>query len=534
VALWFAVLLVVGVAGRAAAVKDRPLCGYLENDDATAHVLVTCLAFQETAASVHHYLPIFTLGRPGDKGIDNLPGATVADAGGNHYYTSFPPLAFVAAYLGTGAAVGLTPTPHAVRVLALGTHLTLVVVSVGVFYRMLAEVTADRAARFLGAVVGGGVLWTAPEALLSYTVSFWAQHLYQVVFAAQLWCLTSRRVGPGFALLCAVGCLTEWTAFVVNAGVVGLGLAGWLVARDRRFAAAAGWAAAGTLVGGVGLVAWFASVVPVGDYLAALAGRFQLRRGAPDDLLWDLIRGYAASAGGFLAVPVLLALQFRRPLLDAAGYDGRLRWLATTGASLLFARYPRTTVVVALTACSLAENVLCMQHAVVYTYDRIKFVYLLAVLAALFVGGCRSRTLAAGLLVVGTVSLARFVIDARDRDPIETCWRHLDAHHGSLAARVAAEGEPVFMPRPVRGSKVYYARRNIIELPDGGDTPRPVDDYLNDVRHRARGSRTALVVLTRDEIPRAAADCRLAFPRPAELYRIEIETGVVTRLPPLQ
>ena len=67
------------------------------NADATYHTLLTMQAYDETDASIHHYLPIVTLGKNSDK---HIPwGATIPDKYGNYYYTSFSPFGFFLPYL---------------------------------------------------------------------------------------------------------------------------------------------------------------------------------------------------------------------------------------------------------------------------------------------------------------------------------------------------------------------------------------------------------------------------------------------------
>lgn len=66
------------------------------NSDATWHELLTIKAYDETPVSQHKFLPLVSLGRTVDK---NIPwGATIPDAQGNYYYTSFSPASYVLGY----------------------------------------------------------------------------------------------------------------------------------------------------------------------------------------------------------------------------------------------------------------------------------------------------------------------------------------------------------------------------------------------------------------------------------------------------
>ncbi|HEY9858118.1 MAG TPA: hypothetical protein V6D16_01330, partial [Candidatus Obscuribacterales bacterium] len=69
----------------------------IQNLDASYHVLLTVKALSETSWSVHHGLPIVSLGELSDKYIPW--GATVPDSQGNYYYTSFGSLGFLVPYI---------------------------------------------------------------------------------------------------------------------------------------------------------------------------------------------------------------------------------------------------------------------------------------------------------------------------------------------------------------------------------------------------------------------------------------------------
>jgi hypothetical protein len=521
---WFVALVVVGLATRWWVVKDRPLSGYLDNEDAAAHVIATSVAYTQTPASAHRYLPIFTLGRPTDKGIDDLPGASAADRHGNYYYTSFPPLGFVVPHAIVHTLTGKPLTPASLRRVNLGLHGLLLGVSVWLFSLALGDVTADRTARLMGAVAAGVVLCSAREMLGSYAISYWAHQLYQVIFALQLVCLCTRRVGIGFAVLCVAGCLTEWTAYVVNAGVVVFALLKYRAGGDRRDALAAGIAAGATVAGGLLLLAWVTSVVSLPDYLASLTGRFTSRQGEADGLV-ALATGYVRSAGPFVLLALLAGLRGLRPLADCEGYD--------RGIGTLLTRYPRITTVGALVAWSLVENVLLVGHATFYTFDRIKFVYLLAVVAAVLVARSGSRTLLFALLFAGTLTTFHFAATARAKGPFHQAWCHHDTYFGHLARMAAPAGnELVFTNQYVRGAKIYYAGRNVVEIRGPNHPKESLLDVRQEVlaRSRAAGVPTAVVILMPDLTPVSPTQFPPGFPGLPKVYRLDVATGGVTEL----
>lgn len=521
---WFVALVVAGLVGRWWVVKDRPLCGYLDNEDAASHVIVTSVAYTQTPASVHRYLPIFTLGRPTDKGIDDLPGASAADRHGNHYYTSFPPLGFVIPHAVVHTLTGKPLTPTSLRRFNLGLHSVLLAVSVWLFYLALGDLTSDRSARLMGALAAGVVLCSAREMLASYAISYWAHQLYQIVFALQLVCLCTRRVGVGFAALCVAGCLTEWTAYVVNAGIVGFALLKYRAAGDRRDALAAGVAAVATVASGLLTLAWFTSVVSLPAYLTSLTGRFSSRQGETDTLL-ALATGYVRSAGPFVLLALLAGLRGVRHLADCEGYD--------RGIATLLTRYPRITTVGALVAWSLTENVLLVGHATFYSFDRIKFVYLLAVVAAVLVARSGSRALLFALLFTGTLTTFHFAATARAKGPVHKAWTHHDEYFGHLVRQAAPGGEGlVFTNQYVRGSKVYYSGRNVVEIRKANHPKESLADVREEVlaRSRAAGVATAVVILMPNLSPASPTQMPPEFPGVPKVYRLDVATGTATEL----
>src|SRR4029079_6913157 len=105
--IFFAASLLVIVLSffvRVLLIERRPLTGiepgigHQDNEDAATHVLVTETAFGQVSWQEHKFLPLFTYGATHKRWVDDLPTASRFSEAGYNYYTSFPPLGFVAPY----------------------------------------------------------------------------------------------------------------------------------------------------------------------------------------------------------------------------------------------------------------------------------------------------------------------------------------------------------------------------------------------------------------------------------------------------
>lgn len=375
----------------------------VRNLDASYHVLLTVKTLSETPASVHRFLPLVSLGKPTDKYISW--GATVPDARGNYYYTSFSPLGFVVPYVAF-SVTGAELTLRNLLYLGLALHYVAALLLALLIWRATATLGDDRTRSVVTLLAAASYLF-AYEALYSHGIIYWHHSLFQLVWLVQL--LAFERLSSGEAVRgrVAVGVLlaasflaplTEWTGYLANAVLVLLlAWRGWRVAPRRREAwvLGAGVVAVTLLAMGV-FVGHFVSVLGGDALMDALLARFRARNTvsfAPSELFLGLLRGYFESYG----LLVLLALAAPLVLRMHVG-PVRKAWSPAFIALVVAAAFP------------LLENVVMLQHAVEYTFDRLKALVLMAMLLAgftLVVGG-RVRQLALalwGLAILGNVAM---------------------------------------------------------------------------------------------------------------------------------
>lgn len=360
-----------------------------ENMEAPYHVLHTLHSLDQGSWRNHYYLPSVTLGRERDKGISW--GATVPTTTGDYIYTSFPPLGFMLPY----AALGAAGADFSLRNLAL-LNMVLGAISAVVLSVFLFELAewggASPRLSFLSAFGGALIAVFSREVLQSHGMIYWSHSLYQVVLGfSLLFLLLYKKDGgnilykAGFLVTVLLGPMIEWTAYVFNAGVAAALWLGFLAAGpgakdaeappeapageslpdDRRLAVAV---MATTLA--AGLLIFLHFVIVLGFKAAALAflSRFLARSGL-HSAFPDLVGGYGLSYGFFFVI--VLAMLFAAYAVLVSGGTLRVRHRKVIGAIFLVSAIP------------LLENLLMLQHAATFSFDRLKFIFPAGIIVSL-------------------------------------------------------------------------------------------------------------------------------------------------------
>lgn len=401
-----------------------------QNMEATYHVLLTATALDESPLASHWLLPTVSLGRAADK---NIPwGATIPTRTGDYVYTSFTPAGFIAPYLWFKA---LGQAPSAAN-LAIFNVLLGAVTAYGLFLLLLSLLQfrgyAPRVAAG-AALLGAAIGIFSREALLSHGVIYWSHCLYQPILVLSLYLLfqylrdETRRVFYARALMAAafLGPMTEWTGYVFNAGVIGLlCLYGALVAAPppgmralaRKIVVIS--AAAGAVT-----VAYYSLAAGVDPAVDAFLQRF-LARSAATGTFADLITGYGLSYGVFLLalLPILALRLFFRPAGAVVDIDADVR--------------RKITALVFLAACfPLLENVVMLQHATQFSFDRLKFIFPAGMILAFAFARFDLKGRALLCAVIGLACASSFQSYRQDLNSY-AAWSEADAGNRELATRI--------------------------------------------------------------------------------------------------
>lgn len=406
----------------------------VEQLQATYHALFTISALGENPVSVSKLLPIVTLARPEDRFIPW--GATTPTDDGVYVYTSFPSPGFVVPL----AFFRVLGRPPDLSGLVLFNWLLGFICALLLFQVLLRTLTAVRPASgvaIVSSLVGTGVLFFSREGLHSFGLGYWCQALAQVFILAQLLSLLNvwliRRKGShrsralvALAVFSFLSPLTEWSGFAGNALICVLLL--WeIMARDRRdLVAAKVIVLVATALAGLVICVQFFQALGMSRTMAALVERFIVRSAASS---WSdtgaLLVGYTNSYGLWIALllAILLCVAFfHSPQGPDRSYS--------VVAFMLVAAF-----------CPVVENAIMLQHATLYSFDRLKLavpfaIAIAALLARLHASGHRGLY---GVFIAIAVLCGRQSLQSyeKQKEPFAE-WTRLNAANEDLRARLAS------------------------------------------------------------------------------------------------
>jgi len=363
------------------------------NIAATYHVLLTVKALDQSPASDHYFLPTTSLGGAENKGVPW--GVTVPTPRGDYIYTSFYTPAFVAPYIWFKLLdQKATTTTLAYFSFVLNSLTSLLIFAL--CYRLLTTAGTTPKLSATGSLIALLITLFSREALMSGGLIYWAQSLYQPILVASLICLhtylssaTDKARAWSSGLLMALsflGALTEWTGFVFNGGAV---ILLWVInnnrLRNRKLAAGI---AIATLLSVAVIVLHISAAVGLKPTIDALIERFFARSTSAGNF-GDLLHGYWISYGLFI------------PLLFAAGALS----LATKNNKR--SSSDSVAMIIFIASCfPLLENILMMQHATAFTFDRLKLVIPAGILISY--AFCITNTTGKALIIAASIASSIF------------------------------------------------------------------------------------------------------------------------------
>lgn len=335
--------------------------------EASYHVLWTAETLERSSPKAHFFLPTVTLNP--ELGHVISWGRTVPTKAGSRIYTSFPPLGFLIPYgIGLLLPEGLSFTKLAIinSLIGLATAIVTGFLARAVFQTVSSE--RHNASIWAVFAMTACCYLFLREALVSHGAVYWPHSLSQLVFVGASWAAFrffqgKRTIAEGTALFFA--CLTfpslEWTGFIFNAGLILTLVLMPILASNSEYPSSVVKAlqvnrrpilivmAATAMSLGIMLI-HFASVLGLEELLWAFHARASARASSPA-LVPNLAIGYVISFGALL--PLALLAQYR---LIRAGY---LR------------SHPAVTGLLIVTTFPILENLLLMQHAVQFSFDRL-------------------------------------------------------------------------------------------------------------------------------------------------------------------
>ena len=359
--LWLFVFLAAVIIAAFSLLKYRSgEIGY-RNADATWHAMLTIQSYDETPISDHKFLPIVSLGQPDDKFIPW--GATIPDENGNYYYTSFSWIGYFLPW----AFFKIFGLPITERSLYLFNTILYVLAAVawlafiGVFYR---ENKNKNLYLFLATLASIFM----PELMHGMGIVYWHQSVLQVTLPIQLtaYYLWKKRDSVHakrlFFALTLLNPWIEWSGYMANIGYAAVEFFAHRKEKARETRRNILWIVGLSAAAFVLFTIHYLLVIPADQYFATVLRRFSARSAGGGNfvksiLRLDLFTGYIQS---FLGWWILVATLFIWTLVEKGKVELRHKW------ELL------------LLVFILSENFLMQEHAISYSYDRMKAVFFLS------------------------------------------------------------------------------------------------------------------------------------------------------------
>ncbi|MBQ7156025.1 MAG: hypothetical protein IJR85_10800 [Synergistaceae bacterium] len=326
------------------------------NSDAAWHTLLTVQAYHETPSGIHKFLPIVSLGQPEDKNI--LWGATIPDKHGNYYYTSFSPAGYIVPYL-------------AMKILRLPVEESSIYIINSILYALSSALWGMFICRVfrnsLVSLIASAVYIFTPEIMHGMGLAYWHHSVMQVTLIVQAYSYFifrtegKRTAGVVFFVMCLLNPYIEWSGYTANIGFIVSELLFGLRKNKQQALKFSAMIGGLTVLSGVLFCAHYLSVVGVFKFFKALLQRFMARNFASSVPLFALLKGYAKSllfvwpAIVIMFVAVCVTHKSLSWLKDT--YSAKNKWL------LIVLLFP------------LLENVIMKQHAISYTFDRMKLIF---------------------------------------------------------------------------------------------------------------------------------------------------------------
>lgn len=324
------------------------------NSDATWHTLLTIEAYNETPISQHLFLPLVSLGDSADKWIPW--GATVPDSNGNYYYTSFSPAGYFFPWL----FMKILDLPVGELSLYLFNSI-LFIISAAFWGIFLGWIFNNRWISLLGIVT----YVCTPELLHGMGITYWHQSLYQVLFIVQIMAyyrykfLASNKAKYVFYIMTLINPYVEWTGYVTNAGICIVELL--TTKKEERYKNIKVIIAVAflTIVGMVCFILHYLLRIDKVLFFEALRARFFARNVTTDIAFSSVIGGYFKSFGFiWVLCAVLIAINV---------------WVHKSIRI-------KDGIIILLLLFPMLENYVMKQHALVYSYDRMKGIFVLSFL----------------------------------------------------------------------------------------------------------------------------------------------------------
>ncbi|MEI0581169.1 hypothetical protein [Brachyspira pilosicoli] len=336
------------------------------NLDATYHTLLTVKAYNEIPIKEHKFLPIVTLG-----GYKNVSwGATLPDKNGNFYYTSFSFIGYIAPYI----FFKLFNLPITIYSLYLFNSILMIISCLLFYYIIYYYFSRYIEKKWLFIIVCILYLGTN-EVIHSQGVIYWHHSLFQIFFLLHIISfikLNNKYFKIVFWVLFFINPYIEWTGYISNFSFFIFFIIKLIFSKDKKYIKYLLIISILTSLSFLVFSLHYLLNINSKDYINAMISRFKSRNFFNPISIKYLFYGYYDSYKNILGIIIVsFAISFifipnsiKYYLLSLKKYS-----------KLLF-----------LLFIPILENLLMKEHAILYTFDRLKVIFfLITVLLIIFI-----------------------------------------------------------------------------------------------------------------------------------------------------
>lgn len=360
VRIFFLVIILFSIIIRAPKQYEE---NYIDSD-ATYHVLLTLKAYEETPVSIHKFLPLTSLGGEENKNINW--GATVPDKYGNYYYTSFSAAGFFVPYIFM-KIFNLDINKINLYIFNSILYIMSVILLISLFKRVFKDKISDSKVVIFTTVIYSFQL----EIMHSQGIVYWHQSLFQVLFLTQILMYLDRNNKLKkliFYLLCIINPYVEWTGYVANLGFIIVTAMENISTTNKGKIRNLIFEIACTILSFTLFSLHYLLVIGKDEYFATLKSRF-LARSVGKSSVASLLTGYWESYKYLL---ILVFILFFIILFNKFTREELIKNINLYKKIIFLLSFP------------IVENILMMEHATAYTYDRMKAIFILICLMYIF------------------------------------------------------------------------------------------------------------------------------------------------------
>ncbi len=368
---------------------------YYNNLDATEHTLLTMKCYDETPISVHKFLPIVSLGDSEDKNIKW--GDTIPDKQGNYYYTSFSPVGFVIPYF----FVKIFNLPINIYSLY-ALNSIICILSLVLLIIILCKLFSKYINKNCIILLTTLIYIFSIEVMHSQGVIFWVHSISQLLLLVHFLLFMNyknKKAKIAFYLMCIIMPYVEWTGYISN---VAFAIILFLkdVIYNKKITLKS--FVKPIFIGIITILSFtlfsihFLTNLNLHEYIHAIKTRFFARNITNSNVeIMDLLKGYDISYRYINILCSILLLS----ILSVKEYRNKLwKLVKEYKYEIIFFLF------------IILENFIMLEHAISYTFDRLKFIYILLIVFYIMISTISLVNLKDNKFIINTIIILLIII----------------------------------------------------------------------------------------------------------------------------